>query len=97
MGGLPVITAPQPGPRPITHLSVEVLRRPIESGQYIAIHYAARLADAGAVAAIGSVGELGTADWAHWFNTHRLHGSIGYLAPLEYEAACRATYPNEAA
>jgi hypothetical protein len=31
MGGLPVITAPQPGPRPITHLSVEVLRRPIES------------------------------------------------------------------
>jgi putative transposase len=36
MGGLPVITAPQPGPRPITHLSVEVLRRPIESGEYTA-------------------------------------------------------------
>ena len=34
-----------------------MLRRPVESGQYTAIRYATRLADAGAVASIGSVGD----------------------------------------
>lgn len=31
--------------------------------------------------------ELGTALWVHWFNTTRLHSSIGYVPPIEYEAA----------
>lgn len=31
--------------------------------------------------------ELGTADWVLWFNQTRLHGSIGYVPPIEYEAA----------
>jgi putative transposase len=34
-----------------------VLRLPVESGQYTAIRYAERLADAGALASIGSVGD----------------------------------------
>ena len=34
-----------------------MLRPPVESGQYTAIRYANRLADAGAVASIGSVGD----------------------------------------
>ena len=38
-------------------LNKPVLRRPVESGQYTAIRYADRLADAGAVASIGSVGD----------------------------------------
>jgi transposase InsO family protein len=31
--------------------------------------------------------ERETASWVHWFNTTRLHSSIGYLPPIEYEAA----------
>ncbi len=34
-----------------------MLHRPVESGQYTAIRYAQRLADAGALASIGSVGD----------------------------------------
>jgi putative transposase len=30
--------------------------------------------------------ELATSEWVHWYNTHRLHSSIGYLPPIEYEA-----------
>jgi len=29
--------------------------------------------------------EAETASWVYWFNTTRLHSSIGYLAPIEYE------------
>ncbi len=29
--------------------------------------------------------ELATLSWVHWFNETRLHGSIGYLPPVEYE------------
>jgi transposase InsO family protein len=29
--------------------------------------------------------EAETANWVYWFNTTRLHSSIGYLAPIEYE------------
>jgi putative transposase len=29
--------------------------------------------------------ELATLSWVHWFNEHRLHSSIGYLPPVEYE------------
>jgi transposase InsO family protein len=31
--------------------------------------------------------ERETASWVHWFNATRLHSSIGYLAPIEYEHA----------
>jgi len=37
-------------------------------------------ADAGEV-------ELATSSWVHWYNTHRLHSSLGYRAPIEYENA----------
>ena len=30
--------------------------------------------------------ELATLDWVHWFNETRLHSSIGYLPPTEFEA-----------
>jgi putative transposase len=98
-------------------LTLEVLRRPLESAQYTSIRYSNRLLDAGAVASIGTVGdsydnaqaesliglyktectkhqgpwrnvddlELATLNWVCWFNETRLHSSIGYLAPIEYE------------
>ena len=31
--------------------------------------------------------ERETASWVHWFNTTRLHSSIHYLPPIEYETA----------
>jgi putative transposase len=31
--------------------------------------------------------ELATADWVWWFNHNRLHGSIGHVPPVEFEAA----------
>jgi putative transposase len=34
--------------------------------------------------------ELATASWVHWFNQHRLHSALGYLPPVEYEAAYHA-------
>lgn len=30
--------------------------------------------------------ELATLSWVHWFNTARLHSSIGYATPVEFEA-----------
>ena len=29
--------------------------------------------------------ELATCDWVHWFNHTRLHSSIGYTTPIDYE------------
>jgi transposase InsO family protein len=29
--------------------------------------------------------KLATLDWVHWFGHTRLHSSIGYLPPVEYE------------
>jgi putative transposase len=29
--------------------------------------------------------ELGTLSWVHWFNHQRLHSSIGYMTPMEFE------------
>jgi putative transposase len=29
--------------------------------------------------------ELATLSWVDWFNTTRLHSSLGYLPPIEYE------------
>ncbi len=31
--------------------------------------------------------ERETASWVHWFNTTRLHSSIGYRSPVDYETA----------
>jgi putative transposase len=42
--------------------------------------------------------ELATADWVEWFNTNRLHSSLDYLPPVEFEAAYYAQPgPQEAA
>jgi putative transposase len=38
-------------------LTVEVLRRPVESAQYLSIRYTERLAEAGAVTSVGSRGD----------------------------------------
>src|SRR4051812_15378821 len=35
--------------------------------------------------------ERETAAWVHWFNTDRLHSSIGYRPPVEYEELYRHT------
>jgi putative transposase len=35
--------------------------------------------------------ERETAAWVHWFNTERLHSSIGYRAPVEFEDHYRDT------
>ena len=29
--------------------------------------------------------ELATLSWVHWFNTARLHSSLDYVTPIEYE------------
>jgi putative transposase len=30
--------------------------------------------------------ELATLSWVHWYNNHQsLHGSLGYVSPLEFE------------
>jgi putative transposase len=29
--------------------------------------------------------ELATMSWVSWFNTHRLHGEIDHVPPIEYE------------
>jgi transposase InsO family protein len=31
--------------------------------------------------------ELATAGWVHWWNERRLHSTLGYVPPSEYEAA----------
>jgi putative transposase len=31
--------------------------------------------------------ELATSSWVHWYNTYRLHSSLGYRTPIEYENA----------
>lgn len=40
--------------------------------------------------------ELATAEWVHWFVTSRLHSMIGYVPPVEFEAAFYAAHPNVA-
>ena len=95
-----------------------MLRRPIEFGQYLAIRYTERLAEAGVVASVGSKGdsydnamaeafnslfkaelvrnrgpckniddlEIAVAEYIDWFNFRRLHGELGLIPPVEYEA-----------
>ena len=39
--------------------------------------------------------EYATAGWVDWYNQRRLHSSLGYLTPAEYEAAHYATLNRE--
>jgi putative transposase len=41
--------------------------------------------------------ELATLSWVCWFNENRLHSALGYLPPLEYEAAYHAALSERAA
>ena len=41
--------------------------------------------------------ELGTCDWVEWFNTNRLHGSLGGIPPIEFEATYHAPVGEKAA
>jgi transposase InsO family protein len=41
--------------------------------------------------------ERETASWVHWYNTTRLHSSIGYLPPTEYEQHYRDNLHHETA
>lgn len=35
--------------------------------------------------------ELSTAEWVAWYNQERLHEALGYVPPVEYEAALTGT------
>jgi len=39
--------------------------------------------------------EYATADWVDWYNTRRLHSSLGYVPPAEFEQAHYATLTRE--
>lgn len=39
--------------------------------------------------------EYATAGWVDWYNQRRLHSSLGYLTPAEYEEAHYATLNRE--
>jgi putative transposase len=44
--------------------------------------------------------ETATARWVHWFNSQRLHSSLGYVSPIEFEEAYTAqtqALPRQAA
>lgn len=53
----------------MSHLSIEVLRRPVEPGQYLAVRYTERLAEVEAVASVGSVGDSYDNAMAEAFNS----------------------------
>jgi len=40
--------------------------------------------------------ERETAEWVRWFNADRLHSSIDYLSPIEYETRYREQRPTAA-
>ncbi len=39
--------------------------------------------------------EYATAGWVNWYNTRRLHSTLGYVAPVEYETAHYAALIRE--
>jgi putative transposase len=39
--------------------------------------------------------EYATAGWVDWYNQRRLHSTLGYVSPDEYEAAHYATLNRE--
>lgn len=40
--------------------------------------------------------ERETAEWVHWYNHDRLHSSVGYLPPVEWEANYAAAVAQQA-
>ncbi len=40
--------------------------------------------------------ERETAEWVRWFNADRLHSSIDYLSPIDYETRYREQRPTVA-
>ena len=57
MASLPVNCFIHPAGRPINTSLLRVLRRPVESAQYVSIKYTERLAEAGIEPSVGSVGD----------------------------------------
>src|SRR5204863_9324924 len=57
IAGRPVSVTIHPRGRPIQHLHLEMLRRPVEFTQYLSIRYTERLAAAGLAPSVGSVGD----------------------------------------
>jgi transposase InsO family protein len=53
----PALTDPTAAFEPASQPPVEVLRRPLESAQYVSIRYTERLAEAGIEPSVGSVGD----------------------------------------
>lgn len=49
---------------------------------------------AGAYRTISDV-EYATAGWVDWYNNRRLHSSLDYLTPIEYEQAHYAALTRE--
>ncbi|MCD2189318.1 integrase core domain-containing protein, partial [Actinomycetospora sp. SF1] len=41
--------------------------------------------------------ERETAEWVRWYNYERLHSSVGYLPPVEWEAHYTAAVTRQAA
>src|SRR3954451_17146982 len=56
ISGRPVTLDPHPRARPMQHLLFEVLRRPLDSAQYISLAFTRRLAEAGISGSMGGVG-----------------------------------------
>jgi hypothetical protein len=57
MASLPVKCFIHPAGRPIKISWLKVLRRPVESAQYVSIRYSERLAEAGIEPSVGSKGD----------------------------------------
>ena len=49
---------------------------------------------AGAYRTISDV-EYATAGWVDWYNNHRLHSTLSYTTPVEFEQAHYATLNRE--
>ncbi len=39
--------------------------------------------------------EYATAAWVEWYNNDRLHSSLGYVPPVEFELSCYAALNRE--